>query len=402
MPSKHSLTILKLMIVIILLGLYYSYFFRGVIKSYNESLTNLASREEEFEGTNVPTVIICMRPAWKTSVLEQYNITKGFFQMKKGSYEHLDMEITMQKIVSEASFRLNQDFKIGISDMYPDPFSGIDLKIGLNMFQIDGEEYTLNVTDVYSLLKGVCYTISSSLPISSRKSYSLSVRLVDNMADNPDKVELITVPDQDSLGIIFQNWETAKMMKEQIIDFETGATLITLHETKITRIVGCNENAEPKQKCFAQKVNDFLMSFNCSVKCKPKLVKSFFDRYIEDGKSPPDCVCLRDEHCAFWQFLNVAFLYAKCESRCKTTEYSGRASFSDQEFLNSGDGNKSADIILYYGATSRTLVQEYWVYDTEGMIGTLGGSLGLFLGFSFYGFISDLLDLFWKAIAKQD
>ena len=99
--------------------------------------------------------------------------------------------------------------------------------------------------------------------------------------------------------------------------------------------------------------------------------------------------------------MNIGSLYAECKSQCKTTEYSGRITFSDQEFLNLGHGNKSADIILYYGANSRTLVQEYWVYDTEGMIGTLGGSLGLFLGFSFYGVISDLLDLFWKTIAKK-
>ena len=73
-----------------------------------------------------------------------------------------------------------------------------------------------------------------------------------------------------------------------------------------------------------------------------------------------------------------------------------------QEFFGLGHGNKSADILLNYGSTSRTLVQEYWVYDTEGMIGTLGGSLGLFLGFSFYGVISDLLDIFWNTVSKKN
>ena len=83
-----------------------------------------------------------------------------------------------------------------------------------------------------------------------------------------------------------------------------------------------------------------------------------------------------------------------------TTEYSGITDFSEN--LNVGYGNKSADMMFYYRSTSRTLVEEYEVYSTVGMIGTLGGSLGLFLGFSFYGVISDLLDIFWKTITKQD
>ena len=300
MPSKHSLTTLKLFIIIILLALYYSYFFKGVIRSYGKGLTNLASREEEFEGTNVPTVIICMRPTWKKSVLEKYNITRAFFQMTEGSYEHLIEEKSMQEIISEASFILNQDFKIGISDMYPQPIPRVQLNFGLNKLQMDGLEYTINVTDLYSILKGICYAINSNLPVSSTKSYLLSVRLEDNITENPEKVEVVIVSDQDSFGIIFQQWETANMMKEQIIDFETGTTTITLHETEKTRMVGCSESTEPKHKCFANKANDFLMSCNCTAKCRPMIAKSFFDRYI-GMKNPLLTVII-------WKKNNVFFI----------------------------------------------------------------------------------------------
>ena len=118
MPSKHSLTTLKLFIIIILLGLYYSYFFKGVIRSYGKGLTNLARTEENIEATNVSAIIICMRPAWKKSVLEKYNTTEAFFQMTDGSYEHLSEEKTMKEIVSEASFKLNQDLNIEIGDFF--------------------------------------------------------------------------------------------------------------------------------------------------------------------------------------------------------------------------------------------------------------------------------------------
>ena len=34
---------------------------------------------------------------------------------------------------------------------------------------------------------------------------------------------------------------------------------------------------------------------------------------------------------------------------------------------------------------------EYLIYDFNGLLGFIGGTLGLFIGFSFYGFISTIL-----------
>ena len=156
MSSKYSLTILKLIIIIILFGFYYSYFFKDVINSYSKGLTNLASTEKELDtkdkSIEAPTVIICMRPAWKKSVLEKYNTTGVFFQMTNGSYEHLIGEKTMQEIVFEASFRLSKDFNIEISSSEKLYYPKIDLKIGSNKFHLNEEEYTITVTDIYSLL----------------------------------------------------------------------------------------------------------------------------------------------------------------------------------------------------------------------------------------------------------
>ena len=38
--------------------------------------------------------------------------------------------------------------------------------------------------------------------------------------------------------------------------------------------------------------------------------------------------------------------------------------------------------------------EEYEVQDIYTFIGTVGGSLGLFIGFSYTGFVGDLLDYF--------
>ena len=48
--------------------------------------------------------------------------------------------------------------------------------------------------------------------------------------------------------------------------------------------------------------------------------------------------------------------------------------------------------------TSKTVKEETLIYDTLSFIGTLGGFLGLFLGFSFFGFGTDVCLALWKRI----
>ena len=46
--------------------------------------------------------------------------------------------------------------------------------------------------------------------------------------------------------------------------------------------------------------------------------------------------------------------------------------------------------------------EEMLVVDEIGLIGNLGGSLGLFVGFSFFGYISLLFDLIWERIISKN
>ena len=50
-------------------------------------------------------------------------------------------------------------------------------------------------------------------------------------------------------------------------------------------------------------------------------------------------------------------------------------------------------IIVEMGANV-LIYQEYLIYDTLSLIGTVGGTLGLFVGFSFYYFVIHIIDFF--------
>ena len=49
---------------------------------------------------------------------------------------------------------------------------------------------------------------------------------------------------------------------------------------------------------------------------------------------------------------------------------------------------------MKYSTMNVQIYEEYEVQDVYSFIGTVGGSLGLFIGFSYTGFVGDLLDYF--------
>ena len=49
---------------------------------------------------------------------------------------------------------------------------------------------------------------------------------------------------------------------------------------------------------------------------------------------------------------------------------------------------------MKYSTMNVQIYEKYEVLDIYTFIGTVGGSLGLFIGFSYTGFVGDLLDYF--------
>ena len=72
---------------------------------------------------------------------------------------------------------------------------------------------------------------------------------------------------------------------------------------------------------------------------------------------------------------------------CNILQYSG-----DKEW-EWDSGRKPEVYFAYNFAPPKTVVvhEEYLIYDTIGLIGSVGGTLGMFIGFSFSGTISQII-----------
>lgn len=100
---------------------------------------------------------------------------------------------------------------------------------------------------------------------------------------------------------------------------------------------------------------------------------------------------LFDEKCNIGYFARESpIMTSNCKVQCNIKEYTAQVSENGIELKN--DGSKRAFVMLIRTSELRTVTNEYLIYNTAGMVGNIGGSLGLFLGCSFFGFLSDFLD----------
>ena len=58
-------------------------------------------------------------------------------------------------------------------------------------------------------------------------------------------------------------------------------------------------------------------------------------------------------------------------------------------------------MVFVAASKKRNVFEETLIFDTIGLIGSLGGSLGLFVGFSFFGYMTPVLEAFFDRAADR-
>ena len=83
-----------------------------------------------------------------------------------------------------------------------------------------------------------------------------------------------------------------------------------------------------------------------------------------------------------------------CPPSCRATEYKATV-------LRTSLGNGFTVIDLSYTSTSVLAKSEFYIYNLSSIIGTIGGSLGMFLGFSLYHTGKDLIGKIQRRINNK-
>ena len=70
----------------------------------------------------------------------------------------------------------------------------------------------------------------------------------------------------------------------------------------------------------------------------------------------------------------------------------------DTEFVINND-TMSIIMVFKYASNKRNVYEETLMFDDTSLVGSLGGSLGLFVGFSFFGYAMPIMETIFDKIA---
>ena len=394
---KLVLRITKAVLLIVLLVFFYFYFFLDVFTKFKSRRTNMATREELFRknginGIQSPAITVCLSPNLKPSVLKKYNMTYlSSFHSREVLQKH---NVTFSRLVQEASYRLNEDFEIKMGDRYL--VNQYSLKLGRNKIKYDKEnEIEVMVQEIPSPMFGFCLLIIPDTLLSVDKYYPVSITLNNSEmlknSHNP-MANLYLTSKYDYLGVVSGIWKNLNPCRVDI-NFAQGTTLIDVKQTRQT-MVECDEYSpyHSFHDCFAKLIQPLIINNNCSNRCSGIHFQAY-EVYLDVKLFEDECT-LKEEECLLGpngitkEMLN---LVDQCPLQCNLTQFTATLTHSGNINMD-GHGTNSADFILLSGSNAITINEEYWVYDNAGLIGAIGGSLGLFAGFSFYDCICMILD----------
>ena len=95
--------------------------------------------------------------------------------------------------------------------------------------------------------------------------------------------------------------------------------------------------------------------------------------------------------------MKIMDMFDKCLVQKQFKQYTTRVEQVDLEIVKEDMPNTTEDMnvqfSLTFGSNTVDIFEEILIVDSISLLGSLGGSLGLFIGFSFFGYITSFLDV---------
>ena len=385
----------KAVIFMTLLAIFCILYLLPVMTQYSEKYSNIAKLSKTADKVEVPTISICT--GWKTSVMDEYKITRGFFWTPRSNESNLQKDATIRNIYSDVTYKLNEDFAIGLFEGYPkEPKS---LKVGANEI-VTGKIISKYDVKEISNPNGMCYIIIPNEIFMTPYVDYLTLLIAKNSTLNKDKMDevMVQISSNDTFLTIFQ---PVPAINNEIFsikfDIENNDKLLFIeHSEENTEYISdCSEMAF--FKCWATKILE-SEEFKCPRKCVALAYQSMMNTI---DHNIPTCETDTEHYCMVGTEGLETFLKLKstCQKQCK---------------------NKGSKLVIkkfeyayqYRLGSIQTAVElrvlpeiinnkEYLIYDDIGMLGSIGGSLGLFLGFSLFDTLCMIVDFILRKVSQK-
>ena len=378
MKSRRSRNYIRLFvkgfIFLVLLFFFLHFYFFQEFKDYLDAKTTFFASIEKRSQIKLPHIIVCTGPQIK--ILPEYNVhNSSFYQSVIPSAAKYNL--TMKQLFEKLTYIPNTDY-----DIYQ---NGQKLQLGKNIL---GEFYYTEIQMILSF-GGICSLITTNATQKSFGSLELFTK-----SKNPSLFFVRFVDSNYWHEIVYYEWKYFVPIQHLLYVYQTqsikyrfsignNVKLLIFCHISSTFLIGLKETdmlegIENREECM----NKLLKQSNCSETCAP-LVFNFLK--FEQCKEPEDYLCMWNHSKSVKQEM-----YETCFQNSFITQYPSK-------FLRGASGVAkpyfgSVAISFDYISPRVELSTERYIIGVTDFIGSVGGSLGLFLGFSIFTYTSDMID----------
>ena len=382
----------------------------NVVDQYAKKRTNIAKHTNNVpeEGVEFPALTFCFKPSFKPSMIQLHNIPSLFCidpdYVNETTQSILDnANMTWNEFCMNISYKLERDFTI---DLFGGQFDlGTQLKKGINKYK----EKEVEIREIFTHHDGLCYVMLSNLfftqyymvTITMLVSFSFTYTSFRWCVGNylflfkkiPEeggypKLGVLATSASDIYGNIFGNWIDLEPFKTTL-DF--GNYFNINFKKTLQLFYFCNKEKAPKSyyDCFAE-----LMSYANSTKCtknciSARMVQGYLplmkDQSMLKDCTPVEELCVEKDP----SVIKLHYNSSKCAKPCNITQYTADVEYKDYGFKRAA---QSINMVFLYQSSIIKVFEEYPIYDLRGMLGSIGGSLGICVGFSIFDVLSRIVD----------
>ena len=349
--SRLLSLILRLITHLCLFIFFVKFYLIEEMGDYIADRVTTTSRFEEVVESEFPTITICMDPPQKQSVAKMYG-----FQSVIG-INMIDVpNTTLSERFEATSYILKKDFSIKVYIVHSTFYKKFDLKIGVNgPFLIE---------PIVTWYHGICYKMEPKFKITNVAYVSFRFYLNKNNTDQPNDLLMYLTSPNATLNLAMSVWPQYAPAEVKLPLDTTKKTDIQYQTVQHTFKTG-TENA-------SQCVTDIIENSTCN-SCSSI-----------SGSSLPICNSTKDVQC----ILRYYPQWQKCLLQKRTVAYVPQKN----EILRYGKNTSAVIVQVFAFTNSKQIMEEIDVITLSGLIGSVGGSLGMFFGFSITSYLSLVIE----------
>ena len=375
-------TALKVFITTTLVVVFFAVYFTDVWMKYKSEVTTFNTQRKIIDSNTWPSLTICISNAFKSKVLKDKVGTAKRRIFVDDGYHSEKNNVSIWDLFFEAAYKLDQDFVLNLVGGEKNDRREVKLKLGDNNGVV--------VEEMPTERRGLCYNVIN-VEAALRKQEKITIG-VEPLNDSLKGVNIFLTSINTRHNCILQHWPFFRpfaTQKKFELRFLVNLQIREVQWKFYGGNANCNQGCGPEQ-CLNENV---LLSASCKVKCLPVVLLAFYR-----NSSLPKCHSSAENACMFKHFEDYyqSADHERCEKPESDTQFI--ADEIDDYFLDMPEPKKTVYIGLEHPEKKETIKKEIRIYDEASLIGSLGGTLGLFIGFSFLGVLNYLFDRIFTLI----